>query len=196
LHQEQYESDSDETRLRLGVEASKIKEALRRSTYRDRFIFAEEHSVRLDTLRGVILRERPSIVHFSGHGSHAGELVFESQSGAAVAGDADAIGILFRLAGRDAKLVVLNACYSKRQALKLSETVDAVIGMANAIADMTAIAFSSALYENLGEGCDLKAAFELAKNDLDLRKLPGSDLPDLIERVGVAASKVQLVTPS
>jgi hypothetical protein len=66
----------DETRLRLGAESTQIKEALEAASTREHFTFAEEHAVRLDSLQRLILKQNPTIAHFSGHGSSVGALVF------------------------------------------------------------------------------------------------------------------------
>jgi len=184
---------SDETRLRLGAESTKIKEALESSSNPKDFTFSEEHAVRLDTIQRLILKQSPSIVHFSGHGAAAGSLVFENQQGNGVEADSSAIAELFRLAGENTRLIVLNACYSEQQARALAQHVDAVIGMDNAISDDTAIAFAKALYEALGERCNVKQAFDLAKNYIKLHRLPGAELPVLVERSGVPAASVLLL---
>jgi len=186
---------SNETRLGLGAESTKIKEALEAATSRNHFTFSEDHAVRLDSLQRLVLKQNPSIVHFSGHGATAGKLVFEDSEGKSVVADSNAIAELFRLAGESTRLIVLNACYSELQAKALAEHVDAVIGMATAIPDQSAIAFAKALYEALGEGCNVKRAFDLARNYVALQGLPGAELPVLLEHVGVPAASVLLLPP-
>jgi hypothetical protein len=111
---------TNETRLRLGAESTKIKEALQLSSARDQFIFAENHAVRVDSLMRLVLREDPHIVHFSGHGSNEGALIFEDHIGNAMEADPVGIANLFKLAGENTRLIVLNACYSRRQANELA----------------------------------------------------------------------------
>lgn len=186
---------SNETRLRLGAESTKIKEALESASNRADFTFAEENAVRLDSLQRLILKQNATIVHFSGHGSAAGTLIFEDQQGKGVEADSTAIAELFRLASENTRLIVLNACYSKSQAKALAHHVDTVIGMDSAIPDETAIAFAKSLYETLGEGRSVKTAFELAKNYVRLQGLDGAELPTLVERPGVPAASVLLRPP-
>lgn len=171
---------TDETRLRLGNESTRIKEALDASTGRDHFVFHEEHSVRLDSLQRLILRSTPHIIHFSGHGSRASELIFEDSEGQARPADPEAIAEVFRILHPQTRLVVLNACYSERQGEAIARHVEAVIGMTLGIADQTAIAFSKSLYESLGEGSSTQQAFDLARNYVRLQGLPGHELPKLI----------------
>lgn len=185
---------SDETKLRLGAEATRIKEALESASNRN-FQFFEEHAIRLDSLQRTILRRNATIVHFSGHGSDEGRLVFEDLSGRGVTADSKAIAEIFRLASENTRLIVLNACYSEEQARALAVHVDAVIGMRSAICDESAIAFAKSLYETLGEGRSVRTAFDLAKNYLKLQQLPGAELLVLVERSGVPAASVQLLPP-
>jgi hypothetical protein len=184
---------TNETRLRLGAESTKIKEALQLSSARDQFIFAENHAVRVDSLMRLVLQEDPHIVHFSGHGSNEGALIFEDHIGNAMEADPVGIANLFKLAGENTRLIVLNACYSRRQANELAKHVDAVIGMDSAILDETAVAFSIGLYEALGERRDVNRSFELAKTYVQLQSLPDAELPQLIERKGVPASSISLL---
>lgn len=170
---------TSEARLRLGAEAAKIKEALAGAGRRDRFEFAEEHAVRLDTLQRLLLRLSPTIVHFSSHGSPDGSLMFETEAGTAAPADPDALADVFRIIAKT-RVVVLNACYSRLQASLLRRHVEAVVGMDAAIPDETSIAFSKAFYEALGEDPDIKMAFELARNYIKLNKLPGFDIPELL----------------
>lgn len=186
---------TDETRLRLGAEATKIKEALEHATFRN-FVLSQDHAVRLDSIQRLILKERPHIVHFSGHGSHMGALVFENNSGHAVEADPEAIANIFKYVPGNVRLIVLNACYSNSQAKALAKHVDAVIGMTTGVLDETATAFAKALYKSLGERCNLRSAFDLATNYIKLQGLSGAEIPVLIEREGVLAAAVQLLPAS
>ena len=58
-----------------------IKERLRLSDLRDQFVVEQEWAVRVTDLHGHLLRHRPHVVHFSGHGSRTGEIALEDQAG-------------------------------------------------------------------------------------------------------------------
>lgn len=179
------------SRMRVGAEAAQIKSALRRG--QDRFAFDENHAVRLDELQGIVIDAAAQIVHFAGHGSDAGELIFEDHDGNARTANPAALAQLFHLAGHTTRLVVLNACYSLDQAMAIAEHVDVVIGMSAAIPDRTAIAFSSALYAHLARGASVGRAFELAKNNASLQNLPGDHMPQLEHREGIDPDHVLLL---
>jgi hypothetical protein len=53
--------------LHLDQEVREIKEAIRRSPHRDRFILKHELAVRPRDVQRAILETQPQIVHFCGH---------------------------------------------------------------------------------------------------------------------------------
>ena len=71
----------DTDRLRLDEEVRDIQERLRMATLGSQFAVEQELAVRVNDLQEHLLRHQPQIVHFSGHGSRAGRIVLESQSG-------------------------------------------------------------------------------------------------------------------
>jgi CHAT domain len=96
---------------------------------------------------------------------------------------------LFRILNeRDSKddekirCVVLNACYSQKQARAISKYVDCVVGMKNAIRDDVARIFAETFYHSLCSGQSVYTAFELAKNKVARLNLPGQDIPKLLPR--------------
>ena len=94
------------------------------------------------------------------------------------------------------RLVFLNACYSREQALALVETIDCVIGMKESIGDDAAIAFASSFYRAVGFGCSLQEAFEQGRISLLLEGIPEEDIPELLVKKGVDAKKVLLIVPT
>ncbi len=179
---------SDTTRLALGQEVREINQRLRTSLHRARFEVVEEWAVRAANLSAALMRHRPQVVHFSGHGERlsgggspspgargsvgppanggakpASGLVVEDASGKHVTIEAGPLAKLFQLVGKQVRCVVLNACHSAVQADAIGEHVDYVVGMSDAILDASAIAFAGAFYEALGFGESVETAFELGK---------------------------------
>jgi hypothetical protein len=72
---------SDTTRLRLDEEVREIDSVLRQSEFRDMFDLQQHWAVRISDLQGLLLRHKPDIVHFSGHGSMSNEIILEDSSG-------------------------------------------------------------------------------------------------------------------
>jgi len=71
----------DQTRLRLDREYREIETRIRSSKERDRLELVSGWTVRARDLQEILLRERPQIIHFSGHGSSSEELIFEDDAG-------------------------------------------------------------------------------------------------------------------
>jgi hypothetical protein len=64
--------------------------------------------------------------------------------------------------------------------------------MKRAIDDRAAIAFAVGFYRALALGKSVRTAFDLGRNEIALRGLPDSDVPELIHRADVEPSNVFL----
>lgn len=168
------------SQLRLDEEIRSIDEALRQSDFRQHFQIEQQWAVRVSDLQGLLLRHRPDIVHFSGHGSSASSLVLEDITGKPQEVPSEALADLFGVLNDTIRCVVLNACYSQPQAAAIAQHVDAVIGMADEIDDKASIAFSAAFYQALGYGKDMPTAFRLGISQIKLYGLADSVIPQLL----------------
>src|SRR5205085_4220721 len=106
----------------------------------------QQWAVRVSDIQSHLLRYQPDIVHFSGHGSSASEIILEDVNGNSQPIPSKALGQLFSILRDNIKCVLLNACYSESQARTIAEHIDCVIGMSKAIGDVAAIHFSTAFY--------------------------------------------------
>lgn len=172
----------DTQALRLDEEMRAIDTALREADFRDRFEIAQQWAVRIGDLQAALLRFRPDIVHFSGHGTESSEIVLEGPSGNGQVVAQDALGRLFSVLRDNIRCVVLNACYSEPQAQAIAEHIDCVVGMTQAVGDDAAIEFSTGFYRALGYGRDIQTAFALGANLIDLQGLADADTPHLVSR--------------
>jgi hypothetical protein len=170
----------DTTQLRLGEEMRAIDQALRQAEFRDRFDIKQHWAVRVTDIQGLLLRHQPDIVHFSGHGSATSEIFLEDNTGRSHSVTNQALNQMFSLLKDNIKCVVLNACYSEPQARAISQHIDCVVGMSTAIGDEAAINFAAAFYQGLGYGRDVKTAFDLGCNQIDLEGLDEQDTPKLL----------------
>lgn len=155
-----------------------------------------------DDLQITLLKYKPQIIHFSGHGT-ANQATHEVGTRGLISRSDPGNGIF--LLGEDGKsklvkgkalaelfailsnhfrisLVVLNACHSEEQAKAIHKSVPYVIGMRKAIPDKTAMEFSKGFYSTLAMENDVELAFDLAKNKISLANLPGSEIPKLYTR--------------
>lgn len=171
---------SDTNPLRLDEEVREIDRVLRMARFRDMFDIRQHWAVRAGDLQELLLREQPDIVHFSGHGSAATEIILEGTDGRSHAVPARALERLFAVLRGNIRCVVLNACYSEGQARAIGNHIDCVVGMAKAVGDRAAVEFASAFYQALGYGRDVKTAFDLGCNAIDLHAIDEQDTPRLI----------------
>ena len=159
------------TQLALTQEVQAIKQHLRGADHGRQFQVEQEWAVKISDLNAALLRHRPDIVHFSGHGSPAGELILETESGTNAPVKPDALSNLFRILKRNIRCIVLNACFSAPQAGALAW----------------------AFYEALGFNSSVQEAFDLGCNQVDLSRLPDKDTPRLIPRTGIKPEEMYLL---
>lgn len=208
-------------RLALDQEARAIQQELERSGHRDQFELVTRWAVQpLDLLRE-LRRLKPTIVHFSGHGSQgyrvagpsdgphrdvvgavdasSGEqkdgLVFQGEDGWPKLVSTAALEDTFGAAGSSVKLVVLSACYSEPHAAALVARVDCVVGLASSIDDTTARAFAIGFYGGLGDGDPVGAAFWQGRAATSLIASPSKGAIVLAARSGVDVDYLVLAGP-
>ncbi len=169
--------------LRLGEESRSIDEAIREPN-QCCFELKQAHAVRVSDLQKLLFRYNPVIVHFSGHGSNSNEILVEDTSGNSHPISPIALSRLFSLHKDTVKFVVLNACYSEKQARAIAENVDFVIGMNTAIGDEAAINFARAFYLALAYGRTIKFSFDSGCSEIEVHNLNEEDIPRLLTRKG------------
>lgn len=170
----------DTDRLRLDEEARAIDAALRQAEFCEQFILLSHWAVRINDLQELLLRHQPDIVHFSGHGSTASEIILHNEQGKAVIVPAEALSHLFKVLKDNIRCVVLSACYSDDQATSIAQHIDCVVGMSDAISDEAARNFATAFYRALGYGRSVQTAFDLGCSQIDLSNLKERHKPKLL----------------
>jgi hypothetical protein len=177
--------------LALDEEHRAIRKTLARR--RDRFEFEPLLAARVDELGEELRDHAPHIVHFAGHGTTAGELLFNDGNGALSRVSADAFGSLLRALGGNTRLVVLNACFSREQARAVCDSTGLAIGMCRQISDRAAIAFSRALYGAIADSRSVLEAVRIAQAEIKvIGALGDAMVPELFVRSGVDASRLCL----
>lgn len=170
----------DTSRLRLDEEVRAIDQALMQAEFRDRFDIKQHWAVRIFDIQGYLLRHKPDIVHFSGHGSSSSEIIFEDNVGNSHPVSPSALSQLFSVLKDNIRCVVLNACYSEYQAQAIAKHIDCVIGMSRSVSDLSAIAFAASFYQALGYGRSVKTAYDLGCIQIDLDGLDEQSIPKLL----------------
>jgi CHAT domain-containing protein len=196
----------DTARLRLDEEIREIEVGLQRSKHRDRFELKQQWAVRPGDLQQAMLDCKPQIVHFSGHGINRSidnaqpleamrkllpvervdtfeeGLILEDQVGQAKLVSTEALAALFALFADSVECVVLNACYSAKQANAIAQHVPFVIGMSQAIGDRSAIEFAIGFYAALGAGEPVEQAYKFGCNAIQLVGIPEHLTPTIVKQ--------------
>ena len=183
----------DTVRLGLPEELRNIDRCLQASRMRDGFQLLPEWAPTVSDLFQKMLRNQPTIVHFSGHGSEQGELIFADENGRAKPVPAEALASFFaKFAQAGLRCVVLNACYTAEQAAAIAKSVDFVVGISERIQGEAAREFAAGFYAALFDGNSLPDAFQLGCSKIGLASLAGSDRLRQYTREGVASTALQL----
>jgi hypothetical protein len=181
--------------LQLQEEIRQITAKVRAAEYRDSLELVSRWAVRPDDLLQALLEVKPHVVHFSGFGGSAAELILLDEQGNPKPVSKEALAHLFRILKDNVRVVVLNACDSCPQAEAIADTIDCTIGMNRPIGDEAAIVFAGSFYRALGFGRSVKEAFELGRAALLLEGIPEETTPELLVRTDVDASGLVLMAP-
>lgn len=185
----------DQVQLRLDEEARAIREMIRKSEHRDAVRLESRWAVRpLDVLQA-INECKPTVIHFSGHGSDQDELVFQDDAGATKLVSKEAIVQLMAAASGDIQLVFFNTCHSRGQAEAVVRYVPAAIGMNTSVGDHAARVFAAQFYSSIGFGLSVGQAFQQAKVALMMEGIPAESTPELFVTAGLDADDLVLVKP-
>lgn len=164
----------DTDQLRLNEEFREIREGLNLSEQRKYFDIRQGGATRAKDLRRLILNYQPHIVHFSGHSSTDG-VFLETDSGHYNLVTGYALANLFSLFADTVRCVILNACYSRDQAIEIVQQIPYVVGMSSRIRDDSAIQFAIGFYDAIGAGRDIEDAYKFGCNAIQLEGVRGGN---------------------
>ena len=174
-------------RILVDTEAKEVRRKLEEGPYRDRFEFEKHGATEAVDIQKLLLKHRPHIVHFCGHGHKSQQkIILSGAPGRAKTVDKHGLTEVFALYNHHVRLVVLNACYTNTIASSITGVVDYAIGTGKGIGDKAGVAFAAALYRALGFGKSVKEAFASAKAELGLTKMPRSKGIELFVRDGLS----------
>jgi hypothetical protein len=186
---------ADSTPLRLDQEVREIDRSLASASLGHRFQLHQKWAVRTSELQSHLLRCKPQILHFSGHGSRQRGIFLEGENGASQPVAGPQLARLLGQFNQNLRCVVLNACYSEEQAHAISQEIDCVIGMSTTVADRAAIRFAMVFYEALAYGSDVRTAFDLCCADVVVGQLGQDAVPQLLTRRR-AAETIRFAPPA
>jgi len=186
---------SDEARLRTDIELKAVKRAVNASGNRERIDLEPFPAASFSDLLRALNEYHPQIIHFSGHAG-SGSLAFDSEEdsdfGSAVL-DFDVINEVVMAIDEPPRMLVFNACDTVAGADVFTETVDAVLAMSDSIADVAALVFAPTFYAALSAGQSVNSALAQGRAMLKAQQIPDHDLPTLLLKSGVEASKLKFV---
>lgn len=169
-------------RLLLDEEARLIGEKIRASEHRDVLEFHTRWAVRPMDVFQAMNELKPTIVHFSGHGTSADALVLQDDQGNAKHVPLEGIVSAMAIGSDNLKLVFFNTCYSFNQAAACIRHVPAAIGMNRDVGDLPARFFAAQFYSAIGFGHSIHRAFNQAKA-LVAMEFPGEEaIPEVYEQ--------------
>ena len=173
------------SRILVDEEAREVFERIQEGPYRDRFELHKHTATRPVDLQRLLLMHRPHIVHFSGHGSKKQKIILGGTPGRGKTVDRQGLAEVFALYNSHLRLVLLNACFTRTQSQSIARVIDYSIGTGKGIGDKAGVAFAGAFYRALGFGKSVRAAFESAKAELGLTRMPRTRGFELFARDGI-----------
>lgn len=170
----------NEERVFLAEECHDIDKRLQQGRYRESVELAQAWAITPRELSQTLLRHRPTIAHFTGHGSEEHGIVFQDEQSEGVAVAGELLGELFRILAPDGpRGVVLSHCYSALQVDHILPYVDFVVGISGQIKIESARAFSEGFYTGLVERKSIQQAFDLGCWEIKMSGGADSDSPRL-----------------
>ncbi len=167
---------AETARLQIDQELREVREAWEKGRQRETLDLQVATAVRVRDLQHLLDSRRPSIVHFSGHGSESrGEIILLDDDEHANPVPIEPLAELLR----GCKGVVLNACSSALQAEAIARRGPWAIGMAAPIENGDAVIFARTFYGKLADGVGLAEAFAGARTQLQIERRAGAELPRL-----------------
>ncbi|RSH93917.1 hypothetical protein EHS25_006569 [Saitozyma podzolica] len=143
---------------------------------------------RISELGAYLDIEKPSVVHYSGHGTKEGFWFRNDRGGTAKVDPAAFARLLAKHHQKGLRAVVMNACYTADQAQLLADATGHAVAMDGQLSDSGAIAFTKHFYGSMGAGNTFEVAFDEAADAMRLDPDLSALSPKLFKRVEVDQS--------
>ncbi len=160
----------DMSPLQLDEELRAIDKAIRMSHLRDHIELNSHLALRVEDIAELLLRHKPTLIHFSGHGSSNDRIVLKTSTGSGTEIDERAFANMLQSASQTVKCVFLNACYSEFQARLIADHIPVVIGISGKIHDDASEIFAKTFYLTFGSGETMETAFQLALAEVQMTR--------------------------
>jgi hypothetical protein len=179
--------------LALDEEIRAIGGALEKTPGWDKITLVSRWAVRPPDILQAVNELQPVVIHFSGHGTPKGELIFEGKEGSQFPVKAHAMVKAITAACPDTRFCYFNACFSDADAAAVVTRLEAAVGMRTAISDAAALAFARQFYSAVGFGKSLAVAMAEARAILEIEGIEEEDTPVLHLRPGTDAASIALI---
>lgn len=155
----------NEGRIRPDKEVAELRERMAAMPSQKRPLeFDHILATRLDQIQQELVRKRPTILHFSGHGA-PGVLAFETRDGQAEDLRADLLARVLK-SYREIECLVLHACHTEDVAQACLPHVQCVVGSTADVDDKAAPRFSYLFYQSVAAGMDYRQAFDMGQTEV------------------------------
>lgn len=195
IYTDEYGQEREHQKLSLDKEARDISEAIQKSPARDSINLVTKWATRTDDLFQYVNEVNPTVIHFTGHGTEDGELVFHDKNDNPKLVSIDAIVQMINTLTDDLRLVVFSNCYSSSLAEEVSAQVEATIGMNTSVGEDAATIFATQLYSSIGFGLSLDKSFKQAIAKLRVEGISKDEasIPELYVKEGLSAEDIFLI---
>lgn len=186
------------TWLRVDAEVRLVRDAIRKSEFRDLVELDHRPAASWEDLLDGINDNRPHVVHFSGHGGLDGLLMDNGSvdDPAGVEMGYDLLRRTLKATNEPPKLLVLNACETTAGTDELLDAVPVVIAMQESISDQAASAFATAFYAALASAQPVSKAFDQSILRMGMVALGEVDTPLCSAVDGLDLDELVLVKPN
>lgn len=177
--------------LRLADKASEIQRNFERAKIREHFLIESLWAKKPIEIYNYVMEFRPSAIHFFGTYSANETICFENENGQIQSANSDILSGLFRLLCKQVKYVFLEYCYSDAQITSISDYVDYVISIKDAIPESITSQFVSTFYESFFLGEDFEESYIIGCNSLKIVNGSLIDFPVIEKRSSISIEDIR-----
>lgn len=165
-------------------EVRAIREALKRARQGDSFELEDRPDIEASELSQELATVEPYIVNISGDEDGIDKLIFETESGnITLQKPEEVIAQFFKHYAQSIKCIILNGCYSDKQAKELVQNIDFIIGISRKLESSKTNKFLGEFYYQLGVGRSIKDSYDLGCSLLQrTTKCDKTQLPMFLDR--------------
>jgi hypothetical protein len=155
-------SPRDLSTLKPDVEFRRIFEKIGSS---ETFEMYSVSAIRKSDLIPMLLKNKPDIAHFTGHGSEDG-IYLENDSRTGDLLDQNDLAEIFERLSRKPRLLFLSSCLTATNIKRLAGVIDFVVASEARIEERAATIFAATFYSHLAYGEMVKNSFDLVHSQL------------------------------